>query len=261
MKRFAVIPKKNEKSMIAKAKIEKRLINEGMILDEKNPELVITVGGDGTLLFAVQNYLDLLDKIKFVSIHTGTLGFYTDYTEDQIDECLDNILKGEVYEIFESNLLQIDIVGDTLETAYAMNEVRIESVLTTQNIDIYIDNEFFERVRGNGMCLSTQAGSTAYNRALQGAVVDNGLSVLQLCEIAGIQDKTHTSLRVPYIMKNTRKVSFLSDHFRNTFLCYDHLNRPITSDVKSIQCKLCEKSVKFVRFKRYSYLDRLRMLY
>ena len=55
MKRFAVIPKKNEKSMIAKAKIEKRLINEGMILDEKNPELVITVGGDGTLLFAVQN--------------------------------------------------------------------------------------------------------------------------------------------------------------------------------------------------------------
>ena len=127
MKRFAVIPKKNEKSMIAKAKIEKRLISEGMILDEKNPELVITVGGDGTLLFAVQNYLDLLDKIKFVSIHTGTLGFYTDYTEDQIDECLDNILKGEVYEIFESNLLQIDIVGDTLETAYAMNEVRIEN--------------------------------------------------------------------------------------------------------------------------------------
>lgn len=261
MKRFAVVPKKNEKSMIAKSKIESRLIKEGMILDEENPELVITVGGDGTLLFAVQNYIDQLDKIHFVAIHTGTLGFYTDYTEEEIDECLDNILKGEVYEIFESHLLQIDIVGDTQERAYALNEVRIESVLTTQNIDIYIDNEFFERVRGNGMCLSTQAGSTAYNRALQGAVVDNGLSVLQLCEIAGIQDKTHTSLRVPYIMKDTRKVSFLSDRFYNTYLCYDHLNRPITPDVKSIQCQLCDKSVKFIRYKRYSYLDRLRMLY
>ena len=67
-----------------KEKIEKRLVSEGMILDETDPELVITVGGDGTLLFAVQNYIDKLDKIKFVAIHTGTLGFYTDYTENQI---------------------------------------------------------------------------------------------------------------------------------------------------------------------------------
>lgn len=261
MKRFAVVAKQNEKSANAKIRIENRLVNEGMILDDANPELVITVGGDGTLLYAVQNYIDVLDKIKFVSIHTGTLGFYTDYTEDQIDECLDNILKGDIYEIYESRLLEIDVIGNKKEKVYALNEVRIESVLTTQTIDIYIDNEFFEKVRANGMCLSTQAGSTAYNRALQGAVVDNGLSVLQLCEIAGIQDKTHTSLRVPYIMKDTRKVSFYSDHFKNTFLCYDHLNRVITDDVKSIECKMCDKSVKFVRFKRYSYLDRLRLLY
>lgn len=261
MKRFAVVHKQNEKSVIAKDKVVKRLVNEGMILDKKNPELVITVGGDGTLLYAVQNYIDCLDKIKFVAIHTGTLGFYTDYTEDEIDECLDNILKGDVYEIFESGLLQIDVIGDKKETVYALNEVRIESILTTQTIDIFIDDEFFEKVRGNGMCLSTQAGSTAYNRALQGAVVDSGLSVLQLCEIAGIQDKTHTSLRVPYIMKDTRKVSFISEQFKNTYLCYDHLNQPITDDVKSIQCHMCDKKVKFVRFKKYSYLDRLRMLY
>ena len=44
---------------------------------------MIFIGGDGTLLYAVQKYLDLLDDVNFVGIHTGTLGFFTDYTEEE----------------------------------------------------------------------------------------------------------------------------------------------------------------------------------
>ena len=62
-------------------------IKEGLqnffIYDEKNPDLVISIGGDGTILEAVHQYLMLM---LFVGIHTGTLGFYTDYQVDEVDQ-------------------------------------------------------------------------------------------------------------------------------------------------------------------------------
>lgn len=60
---------------------------------------------------------------------------------------------------------------------------RIENVIQTLDLEVMIDDEFFENYRGTGMCVCTQAGSTAYNRSLKGAVIDEGLNLLQLHEI------------------------------------------------------------------------------
>lgn len=260
MNRFSIVAKKNEKSALAEQKIKDALIQHHFIYDKENPQIVISIGGDGTLLYAVQKYLNQLNKIYFVAVHTGTLGFFTDYTEDEIEQCVNDIVKNEIYEVFESRMLEISINGNQEDVVYALNEARIENVLKTQTIDIYIDDEFFETVKGNGMCLSTQAGSTAYNRALKGAVVDSGLSVLQLVEIAGIHNNKHNSLGVPYLMKEDRKVTFVCDEFSKAYLCHDHLNREI-DDVKTITCILSDKKVRFARFRKYSYLKRLRNLY
>lgn len=261
MKRFAIVAKKDEKSVDAEEKIRKSLSDNHFIYDKENPELVISVGGDGTLLYAVHTYIDMLDDLLFVAVHTGTLGFFTDYSEDNIDMCIEDIIKGNIYEVFESRLLQAEVFKqDSKEEIYALNEIRLENVCQTQTMDIYIDNEYFETVKGNGMCLSTQAGATAYNRALKGAVVDNGLSIMQLVEIAGIHDSKHGSLGVPYIMKSDRVVSFRTHASKNTYLCYDHMNL-LLQDVEGIRCRLSNKSVKFARFREYSYLKRLRNLY
>ena len=150
--------------------------------------------------------------------------------------------------------------GDSEEIKYALNEMRIENVLRTQTIDIFIDDEFFEKFKGNGICLSTQAGSTAYNRALGGAVVDSGLRMLQLCEISGIHNHQHNSLGNGYIMKEDRVVEFRGNDDSDTYICFDHLHEEIKG-VKSIVCKLSEKNVRFARYRQYSYLKRLRNLY
>ena len=47
-------------------------------LTKKNPDIVITIGGDGMLLSAFHMYEKCLDHVRFVGIHTGHLGFYTD---------------------------------------------------------------------------------------------------------------------------------------------------------------------------------------
>lgn len=46
-------------------------------IDDENPDIVIAIGGDGTLMSAFHKYFDQIDHIGFVGIHTGHLGFYT----------------------------------------------------------------------------------------------------------------------------------------------------------------------------------------
>ena len=257
MKKFSIIAKHDDKSLKMRKTVKDSLGERGFIYDEKKPELVICIGGDGTLLYAVHRYIHQLDQLYFVAIHAGTLGFFTDYTEENLDQCIEDIIGGEVYEVFPSKLLEAQVNDYTV---FALNEIRIENIMRTQTFDIYIDDEFFERFKGNGICLSTQAGSTAYNRSLRGAVVDSGLSLMQLSEIAGIHDSKHQSLGVPYILKDDRNLRFSSDNFENAYICYDHKSLAL-ENIKDIHCKMSDKVVRFVRYRKYSYLERVRSLY
>ena len=69
-------------------------------------------------------YIQQLDKINFLGIHTGTLGFFTDYTDKELDQCMYDILHKQP-DIFTSSLLEIKL--DNLEKPiYALNEMRVE---------------------------------------------------------------------------------------------------------------------------------------
>lgn len=256
--RYAIVRKLDENSDHVADEVTKKLQAYGWKYDEENPTLVICIGGDGTLLYGVHQYMENINQIMFLGIHTGTLGFLTDYTQDELNVCLNDLISREP-KINKAPLLKIKV--DKWENpAYALNEMRIENVIKSQNMDIYIDGEFFEKCRGSGICLSTQAGSTAYNRSLKGAVIDSGLSVMQLAEITPIQHSKHRSLGNPYIMMETRKVSMLSDDFTTAMLCYDHIAVPL-NDAKKIEVCFSDKYVNFARYREYSYLRRLKNLY
>lgn len=256
--KYAIVSKKDNKSYMVEMKIRETLDTARWIYDKKDPTLVICVGGDGTLLYAVHLYMDTLHKVEFLGIHTGTLGFFTDYTEAELDECLYDVLHN-TSSISESDLLEIQ-VDNSKNKLYALNEMRIENIEKSQVTDIYIDGVIFECCHGSGLCLSTQAGSTAYNRSLHGAVIDSGLSLLQLTEITPIQHSKHRSLGNPYILDSNRVITFQSDCFDTAYLCYDHLNTPLIN-VSRIDCRLSDKKVRFARYREYSYLKRLKNLY
>lgn len=256
--RYAVVSKKDEKSHNVELKLREALDSNGLVYDEEYPVLVICVGGDGTLLYGVHEYLRCINDVKFLGIHTGTLGFFTDYTEEELDECIQDILHKEPT-IFESGLLKIQL-DNVKEPLYALNEMRVENIVKSQIMDVYIDGEFFETCRGSGICLSTQAGATAYNRSLGGAVIDCGLSIMQLTEITAIQHSKHRSLGNPYIMMENRVIHMKSDTFDTAYLCYDHLNLSL-ENTKEIICCMSDLKVRFARYRHYSYLKRLKNLY
>lgn len=258
MMNYAIVAKKDEKSYQVEKKVRAALDKHGWLYTKENPKLVICVGGDGTLLYGVHQFLHCVNEVEFLGIHTGTLGFFTDYTESEVDRCINDILH-KTPAIFESKLLKVQL-DNMKEPIYALNEIRVENIIKSQVMDIYVDGEFFETCRGSGICLSTQAGSTAYNRSLGGAVIDNGLSIMQLAEITPIQHSVHRSLGNPYILMQTRKITMKSKTFDTAFLCYDHLNTSLDM-TSQITCEISDKTVRFARYREYSYLKRLKNLY
>ena len=73
MKRFTIVSKNDDLSNQIKQKIHDALAKMDLISDENNPELVIAVGGDGTFLRTIHKYVNALDALLFVGIHTGPL--------------------------------------------------------------------------------------------------------------------------------------------------------------------------------------------
>ena len=241
--------------------LTEKLELRGHTYTQDNPEIIITIGGDGTMLHAIHNYVDILDKVKFVGIHTGTLGFFTDYTSEELDMFVDDF-DGD-YHIFSHALIESRCYGadDQLRhQVYALNESRVENIIQTQTMKVSINDEYLEEFRGNGLCVSGQIGSTAYNRSIGGAIIDDTLQALQLTEISGIHHRHYRSLNSPLVLNPKAHITFESDSFEGAMLIYDHLNINL-HQTKKIDIFFSSKHVNFIRFNDNSYYMRLRSLF
>lgn len=258
MKRFCVVHRHDDVSFSIAQTIIHKLLQNQAIEDSENPETVFVVGGDGTFLSAVHQLIPRLNEVQFIGIHTGTLGFMTDYQIEEVDQLLQDYLSKEP-KIDQLRLLEIHI-NQNEEPLYALNEMRIENAIKTQILDITIDGVFFETYRGTGICLATQMGSTAYNRSLKGAVIQHGLPLLELSEIAGIHHREFQSLGNSIILKEAAKLRFTSESFEGAILCYDHCSLPL-QNTQIIECFNSDKSVRIARYRPYHYLTRLKNLF
>ena len=255
MKRYVIESKQDDLSRSIVLRL-RREIDEFMIYDEQNPELVISVGGDGTMLYCVHKYEKVLDNVYFIGLHTGTLGFLTDYQKEEIDFFINDLKNGKMT-CYDRHLLDIETnIGHYI----ALNELRIENNMRSQVLDVYINHEFLETFRGNGLCVCTASGSTAYNKSLGGAVVCAGNGIMQLSEIAGIHHNAYRSLGSSLILDKSHTIHFESLDFRNAVMGIDHLVYDLKG-VEYVNVTLSKKSAHFVQFKKVSWIERLKRAY
>src|SRR5699024_8928222 len=154
--KFVIVSRGDERSSNIKVKMKQYLIDFDLIYDKENPELVISVGGDGTLLEAFRRYDQQLDTASFLGIHTGHLGFYTDWTSDEIEKLVIEIAKTPFHGV-EYPLLEVTIRCNDDEkpvSVLALNETTIKTVEGSVVFDVQIRGEHFETFRGDGLCIS-----------------------------------------------------------------------------------------------------------
>lgn len=254
MERFAIVRNHKELSELRYKQI-KEALSKHMIYDEEYPELVISVGGDGTILDAVSKYIDCLDKVCFVGLHTGTLGFFTDYEKDEWEDLVNDVLKNE-YKEDRRCMLEIR-KGD--EVYYALNEMRIEENHRTMVCDVYMNGEYLERFRGNGLCVSTPSGSTALNRSLGGSVIACSLPSIQLSEIAGIHHNAYRSLQSSLILDSSSYFTFKPQQSEGLILGLDRQVIPLHADDAVITARISpDHRVRFIRYRHRGLCKRLR---
>ncbi|XHW47014.1 NAD kinase [Streptococcus dysgalactiae subsp. equisimilis] len=179
-------------------------------LSKKNPDIVISIGGDGMLLSAFHMYEKELDKVRFVGIHTGHLGFYTDYRDFEVDKLIDNLRKDKGEQISYPILTVVISLDDgRVIKARALNEATVKRIKKTMVADVIINHVKFESFRGDGISVSTPTGSTAYNKSLGGAVLHPTIEALQLTEISSLNNRVFRTLGSSVIIPKKDKIELV----------------------------------------------------
>ena len=233
------------------------LKENGFTIDDKNPDVVIHLGGDGTFLRSVHNYIDKLDTIKFVGLCIGTLGFFYDYQRDDLNALIED-LKTNNYNVSSHRILETKIDYEKKsETIYGVNEIRIENPFHTLICDVSINGEYLETFRGNGLLACSSLGSSAYNKSLGGALLPHDLDLLELTEIVSIQNNAFNSVGSPLILDAETHVLLKGQFTQNAVVGFDYSTSKNESPV-ALDIFLSKKKVNIIRRKTYSYVNSIR---
>lgn len=231
-KKIALLSSRNPKSQAVSQELWQKLKDANFILTPKNPDIVISIGGDGMLLSAFHKYESILDRVRFVGIHTGHLGFYTDYRDFEVDKLIENLKLDTGAKVSYPVLTaKIHLMDGRVITANALNEATIKRLSKTMVADIYINQVPFERFRGDGIAVSTPTGSTAYNKSLGGAVLHPTIEALQIAEVASLNNRVYRTLGSSIVVPKKDKIVIEPKHddrysvaIDNRTFVYDNIN-------------------------------------
>jgi len=229
-------------------------LNAFMSRDDEHPDLCVSIGGDGTMLASVNKYTDQLDRVVFVGLHTGTLGFFTDYQMQEVDTMIEDIRNNPEPPVEEREMLKIEYKH---QTWYALNEVRVENNRHSQVIDVEIDGEYFEAFHGNGLCISTSSGSTGYNKSVGGAVMAPGAKLMQIAEITPINHNAFRSLASPLVVKDKSVITLKTNNFEHTVMCMDSRSFEMRDSEKITVQIAQDRTARFASYRHVSFLERL----
>lgn len=161
-------------------------------------DLVISVGGDGTLLGAARALAS--SGVPLLGINLGRLGFLADVSLDTIETHLEPILAGE-FDAEERFLLSARVNGNP--PVLALNDVVIHkwNIARMIELETSIDGVFVNRQRGDGIIVSTPTGSTAYALSGGGPLIHPALDAIALVPIC-----PHTLSHRPLVVTGSSRI-------------------------------------------------------
>ena len=238
---------------VAGVKIPEPQQYSSMEKDFPQAKMLICYGGDGTLLEGVRLLGER--RIPVMGIHSGRLGFLMNVPREGIDRALAEIRKGE-YTTVTTPLIEVE--GDFLQKPdypYVFNEFSIQrSGASMISVTACIDGEMIATYWGDGVLLSTPAGSTAYSLSIGGPVVAPGCACFVLSPIA-----PHNLTMRPVVLPDHSEVIFkvtVRDD-RKFFATLD--NRTFSIEGEAVfRLSLSKKSVLLVKLQNISFYDTLR---
>lgn len=191
-----------------------------------SPDLIITLGGDGTILAATTLVKEL--EIPIMGINLGRLGFLASIEQSRIEQAIDKYLAG-AYTISNRAMIQLETNPQVFEGQnFALNELTILKRDNSSMIVLhtYVDGEFLNSYWADGLIVSTPTGSTGYNLSCGGPIMFPTSDNIILTPVA-----PHNLNVRPVLLSGEHELTFKIEGRSENYLCtLDSRHTTITSD-------------------------------
>lgn len=217
-------------------------------------DIIISIGGDGTFLKS--------SKLSFgkpiIGINTGTLGYLTEVSPENIKKALQYLRDGN-YQTEDRMMLEGEIIksdGKTIRIPESLNEIAIfKNTFGVVRFNAIVNGKVINSYTADGILVCTPTGSTAYNLSCGGPIVDPTAHIMTLTPIA-----PHTILNRSVILSDDSTVEIeITEMRENTHSYVLHDGKPIevfSGDV--VRINKSEKITKIIKLEERSFIDSIR---
>jgi NAD+ kinase len=219
-------------------------------------DLAIVVGGDGTMLHVARSLARF--DVPLIGVNLGHLGFLTDIPTERMYEELTRILDGD-FETEERILLEAEVVrdGKVLHAANAFNDVVINKGQLARLIEFetWLDDEFVNSTRADGIIIATPTGSTAYALSAGGPILHPTLPAIILVPIC-----PHTLSDRPLAVSSDSHVEIVmtSTARQSAHVTLDGQTNFTVQDNDRVRVRRAERPVTLIHPSRRNHYDVLR---
>lgn len=214
-----------------------------------NCDIVITIGGDGTIIHKAKHAARFSKPI--LGINLGKIGFVAGLEPTEIDK-LEQLIKGE-YTVERRMMLSVNIKkGETTRKFYALNDVVITKGVYSGlvNLNVTLNNDEITKYVADGIILATPTGSTAYSLSAGGPVIEPSMKCILLTPIC-----QHSMFSRPVIFGENSKINITAKTREKdeSVLSIDGGRPIIISDRDLVSVEAAKMTVSLIKLKNQNF--------
>jgi NAD+ kinase len=262
LKKIYVYNSETRLSKDISAQLRARLTAEGFQVPEgfdEEVELLVCVGGDGTLLRGLRAFD--FPPIPVVGVNTGHLGFFQELQHDELDQLL-QLCKDGKYSVQRHRLLRATVNTEDADVRVylGLNDIVIKgSVSRITHLNMTIGSSFIEKFSGDGILIASSAGSTAYNYSLGGSIVDPRLDLLQITPIAPMNTTAFRCFTSSVLLPPDMEIHIFPeyDYGRGAVVVVDGVEYSF-ENVAKVTVDLASREIQLVRLENYDFWTKVK---
>ena len=218
-----------------------------------SPDLIVTFGGDGTLLIGARFAMNY--DIPLLGINLGTVGFLTEEDPVHLEDALNAIITDH-FQIEYRSLLHVMNIA-TGESYYALNDAVITrgGYARLIRVDAFVNGNEYGAFTADGIIAATPTGSTGYSLSAGGPIVEPGMNCIIITPVC-----SHSMQHCPCIVSENAEIRFLLHPYREQTaeLQIDGLNMGSLRTGDEIRITGTEKKIRLIRLHKYDFFRLVR---
>lgn len=224
--------------VLLETEIARDLDRTGVPLAHMKPDVLLAVGGDGTILRALQ-----LADAEVLGINSGSLGFLAEVYASEVETFLERIIRKD-YQVEERLRLKVTVDGERHFDCLNEAVVHTAQVAKIRHFEIDLDDALVTRVRADGVILATPTGSTSYSMAVGGPIVDPRVPGILLTAIAPFKPSCR-----PHVFPAAQTVRVTLVKPKECLLVMDGQHETHLTGREEVAVTSSDRPARFIRFR------------